>query len=203
MGYVVSIEPEPSAIPFSVAGYRPDILATRGAETIIVEVKSKKARRALEHYKHVLDAVRQHPGWRFMLSTVDDAQSPSTEEPRSIVKSKSVDDLVARLEPLVKGGNHDLAFPFLWNAYIACIAAIVAKEGLAVSEYSDLSIINYAYSLGTLSNEQYEESKRFLQLRNGLVHNVHQAITVADATSMLELLKGKLADLKQSEASQP
>src|SRR5689334_9905526 len=77
-GYVVAIEPEPTVIPFPLGGYRPDILATRGAENIIVEVKSKRTRRALEEYKHVLDAVRQHAGWRFMLSTVDDEEPPST-----------------------------------------------------------------------------------------------------------------------------
>jgi Holliday junction resolvase len=61
-GYTVSVGPSVAEIPFSLGNFRPDILASRGDEHLIIEVKSSAERVDPAVYFEVDELVQQHPG---------------------------------------------------------------------------------------------------------------------------------------------
>jgi Holliday junction resolvase len=66
-GYVVTLGPPPSRIPFPLGDHIPDILATKGSENILIEVKAPGARTDSDSYFRLDQQAQQHPGWQFML----------------------------------------------------------------------------------------------------------------------------------------
>ena len=66
-GYEVSLQPGPDQLPPSLAGYRPDFVARKGDETVVVEIKSRPTSRREPPLESLAKAVRALPGWRLEL----------------------------------------------------------------------------------------------------------------------------------------
>src|SRR4051794_26007489 len=68
-GYEVFMEPGPHLLPRELGGLRPDILARRGEENLLVEVKLAPSRAGAEQVKRMAQAVQSLPGWQVRLVT--------------------------------------------------------------------------------------------------------------------------------------
>jgi hypothetical protein len=71
--------PEPSEIPFDLGGYTPDLIAQQGDLSPLVEIETQAERRSLDRLSFIVDEVRRHQGWRFVLVTSQDI--PALELP--------------------------------------------------------------------------------------------------------------------------
>jgi mRNA-degrading endonuclease RelE of RelBE toxin-antitoxin system len=76
-GFTVTKEPQPNEIPFDLDNYQPDILATKnenetGLIGLIIEVKTNIRPVSVERLQSVAEEVSRHPGWRFLLVTLED-----------------------------------------------------------------------------------------------------------------------------------
>lgn len=191
-GYTVFIDPDTSIMPFDLEGYQPDIFATKNEENLIVEVKSKSAPRTIERYKKIAETVSKQKNWRFMLSTVDDKYQ---SEPCAIKPDFDIEALpkfFQKLERLFEVESYDLALPYLWSIYISGMRMIGHRRGIPIDATTDKSVLNYMYSLGEMSNEDFEKSLHFLELRNQLVHTFNIQITKGQAIEMFDFVKEKL-----------
>lgn len=193
-GYTVFIEPNSSLIPFDLHNYRPDILATNDRENVIVEVKSRASPRTIERYKEIAEIVAKHDGWRFMLSTVDDRHQSESSAIKANVDAEAIPRMLDRLDCLFETENYDLALPYLWTAYISGMRIIGQKHGIPMDMTADRSVINYMYSLGEISNEEFEKSRLYLDLRNRLTHTFDLQVPKEEAMEMREFVKNKLID---------
>jgi hypothetical protein len=106
-GYEVLIEPGPSFLPGKLARFRPDILARRGDENLVVEVKLTPDPAGGGEMRELAEAVRERPGWRFRLATAprDLAAAPWTIEEAA----QRVDEA----EALGREGHAELAVTLL------------------------------------------------------------------------------------------
>ena len=155
-GYTVVIEPSRESVPIDVGGYQPDIIATRGDDHILVEVKTLSNPRNLERYKEIAERVRSYPNWRFMLTTV----TPEYASDQPAITDRTTPDelsaLLKRLDLLIETENYEFALPYLWNALMVSLRAEADRRHVPVDATSDLRVINYMYSLGELSHEDYD-----------------------------------------------
>lgn len=193
-GYSIVREPDPTTIPFDLFGYRPDILAMRGDERLIVEVKSRHDPRNLERYKRVAEAISQHPKWRFMISTIADDFESDDAATKFDTGDFDFARVLKKLRSLFDGENFDLAIPFLWNAYIAGMRIVGQRSGIPIDVSMDRSVLNHMYSLGEISNEEYIRAKEYLSLRNELVHRLNVKVTKEQAIEMLDFVTKKLRE---------
>jgi Holliday junction resolvase len=171
-GYSVIIEPDPSIIPFELNQYCPDILATRGNENLIIEIKTRGSYRSIERYKEIAEIVGNHENWRFMLSTIDESESIQVQ-----ADPKSLNRMLTKLDILLSGENYDLALPSLWSVYISAMRIVGERAGVPVDVTSDHSFLNYMYSLGEISSDEYELAQQFLKLRNKAAHSLEVNIS--------------------------
>lgn len=193
-GYVVTIEPEPSTIPFDLRQYRPDILATRDNENLIIDIKTRGKHRSIERYKEIAEIVGSHENWRFMLSTVDETLPSGYVSVESSANPEVLNRMLNKLEALLSSENHALVLPYLWSVYISAMRMAGARASVPIDATSDHSVLNYMYSLGEISGDEYELAKTFLMLRNKAVHSLDFDISKESMLEMYNHTRQKLQE---------
>ena len=85
-GYDVIVEPSPDELPPALRSFRPDLLARRGSEGVIAEVKTRRppSRKNWTTVERMAEATRAMPGWRFELTLITNP-TPSMTQPNSSV----------------------------------------------------------------------------------------------------------------------
>lgn len=192
-GYSVVVEPKPATLPFELPSYQPDLLASRGDEHLIIEIKSKDFPRTLERYKEISEIVGRHKNWRFMISTIEDRCDEGAVLTTNI-DVDSLSKLIVKLKFIFDAENYELAVPYLWTAYISGMRIIGQYRGVPIDAASDKSVLNYMYSLGEISYEEYSRSLQYLKLRNKIVHGLDFEMSRDQASEMRFFVVEKLVD---------
>src|ERR1035438_4868909 len=117
-GYEVVIEPEPNAIPFDLGGYRPDLIAKKGGITNIVEVKSEAQKLSFDQLRSLVEEVKRHGGWRFVLITGQDVLRPGlpSQDENQFYLSE-VEPQVEEALRLAEAGKKEAGYLILWIAF--------------------------------------------------------------------------------------
>ncbi|WP_217550296.1 hypothetical protein [Pantoea sp. GbtcB22] len=177
-GYVVILHPDKTHIPFDLGKYLPDLLAYRGNEHILIEVKTSKSKVDTKKFIEVSELIESHTDWKFMIVTVDDKllnnEGDEKKYKNNYLDLKKELDLIG--ENLKNKSIVIFLIPHLWVVYISFIRNKIDALGLSHNGLTDLSILNMAYSEGLVSHLEYEKSKCFLELRNHSVHNIGHSI---------------------------
>lgn len=193
-GYSVTIEPDPSEIPFDLHRYRPDILATRGDENLLIDIKTRGHQRSVERYREITKIVGSQQNWRFMLSTIDTIEPVESVLIESQADSQSLKNMLGKLEHLLSGDDYDLAMPYLWSIYISSLRTVGEKADVPIDITSDKSFLNHMYSLGEMSFGEYEWAQQFLESRNRAVHRLDTNVSRESMLKMYDHIRQKLID---------
>ncbi|MEL6355085.1 MAG: hypothetical protein AAFR58_25580 [Cyanobacteria bacterium J06627_28] len=192
-GYSVVVEPDPSKFPFDLRQYRPDILATRGNENLIIEIKTKGFHRSVERYQEIAEIVSQHKNWRFMLSTIDEGPLSDMAAHQSSGTPDALVTMLEKLKHLLASENYDLAVPYLWSVYILAMRLAGERADIPIDLTSDQSVLNYMYSLGEISSDEYEWAKNLLEIRNRSVHTVQIDLSKSEVVEIYNHIEHQLA----------
>ena len=191
-GYEVSIQPGPGAIPFDLGGYRPDLIARKGDVSLIVEIKTQPERVSFEQLRLVVDAVKRHEGWRFVLVTPRDV--PSIGLPDASEDQFTWGDVADRIEDanrLSQMGQQDSAYLALWIQFERMMRFQARRIGLPIDRLAPSVLIRQLYSQGELSMPQFDAALACQGVRNRIVHGF-RAIELSEATARLNNLVGEL-----------
>lgn len=193
-GYAVTVEPASAVIPFDLKQYRPDILASRGDENLIIDIKARGSRRSIERYKEIAEIVGSHKNWRFMLSTVDETEPDGYTAVGQRPDTDSLGRMLGKIDLLLSGENYDLAIPYLWLVYVSALRIVGERAKVPMDETSDGSVLNYLYSMGELSADEYELAKNFLTLRNKAAHRLDVEVSKETVLELYRHTQQKLAE---------
>jgi hypothetical protein len=166
-GYTVSAEPDPSGLPFDLGGYQPDLLAVRGEEALIIEVKGSAQRMPIDRYRDIAEVVSSQPGWRFVLMTSEDVAPPNE------LHLLSWNDIANRCldgERLCKAGQPEAGLLLLWTAMEAALRRQAFETGLPAERLPPSMLLKHLYSTGELSMAQFDQANTYLNVRNQVVH---------------------------------
>lgn len=197
-GYTVVPNPRKDLIPFNLDGYIPDILATRGDENILIEVKTSKARVDTEKLFKISKIVQSHPGWKFLVVTINE---DDISEFKKTIPEFDIDKITQTLV-LVEGNLKNLnlsvfLIPQIWVCYISILSMHLINEGVETSGLSVLSILNSAYSEGILDYQELELSREFLNLRNLVCHNFAGDISTNNVEIFFKMTQSALNRYKK------
>jgi Holliday junction resolvase len=169
-GFKVFINPPERAIPFDLAGYHPDILATRENERLIVEVKRSEKGTSVDQYVEVARLVRDHPGWRFLLVPSD------TVEEEGVIERKGLPDWTTLVEQsrvagrLISNQLYAASFLASWAGVEGTLRRVAQDEAIPVEVFSVRPLIKHLYSFGILSILQLRELEALEPVRNEVAH---------------------------------
>lgn len=193
-GYSVRIEPPPRELPFDLGRYRPDLVASRDGENLVIEVKADVRGLSVERYRDIAQEVAAHEGWRFLLVTDDDVRAGGTFGSSAELPGWDVIRRRAgRARDIKNSGDAEAAYLIAWSALEGLLRRRAAQAAIPVDRLPVVPLAKHLYSQGELSAEELDETLATLATRNRLVHGFESSTTAAD-TDRLDALLRRLLD---------
>ncbi len=168
-GYKVITEPSPEELPQFLKDFHPAVVAYGPQDSLVIEVKVTNTS-VSDRYRELIETVRQHPGWRFLLVTVDpesDDIAPLTDQ---LLDREAINARLKQAEDLFKRGATDAAFLLLWSSVEALLRNLATQESLPLELSPSSALLREMYSMGLLSHNGLDTTLRALSVRNSLIH---------------------------------
>ncbi|WP_035559962.1 hypothetical protein [Hymenobacter sp. IS2118] len=201
-GYKVRVGPPATAVPFDLRGYRPDLLAEKEDEHLLIEVKGAQAPIPIERLQELILTVRQHPGWRFLLVTPDRPEPVQhLRRTTELLPWASARARAQRAQHLLATGDSESAFLLAWAALETLLRRHAEAQALPFDQLADLSLLRQLYSFGHLSIPHYDFALEALTLRDELTHGFQPTQPIEPAANQLLALLNDLLQEWAAEAS--
>jgi REase_AHJR-like len=194
-GYEVVTEPGPSAIPFDLGSYRPDLIARKGDVSIIVEIKAQAERMSFDQLRSIVDEVKRHAGWRFVLVTAQDVLGSGADLPEDEddLSWDEIADKVRDAQRLSVQGEKEAAYLILWIAFERMMRFQARRIALPVDRLSPSILIRQLYSQGELRASQFEAALNCQAVRTRIIHGF-RASDLDDAVVRLDKVVRQLLE---------
>jgi hypothetical protein len=188
-GYKVSIEPLVSDLPFELGGYRPNLIATKDGEGIVMEIKTTLNRLSVDRFQDISERVATHHGWRFLLITLDDTSDKILPSSGNELPSwKELSTHLVTLNMLIQDSLFEPAILFLWSILEAALRKRAIAQNLPISRFPTKQLLNHTFSNGEISISEFDLFTTYLEIRDEISHGI---VTPIDA-EMLQLFNNSL-----------
>ena len=174
-GYEVITEPSPEQLPDFLCQYRPDLLVSKGSESIVVEVKTRSSLAGNPQIRDLARVLDAKPGWKFELVTVREKEKLNAPEDARPFAREDVYSRLETVEGLLETGSPEAAFLLGWGALEATVRLLVEKEQLTLERISPSYLLHQAVTNGVISREDYALLLCAMKYRNALAHGFKTA----------------------------
>jgi hypothetical protein len=172
-GYSVVVHPQGDQLPPFAKDFGADILAMRGGERVLVQVKQDRT--ALEADPNVpvrAGITNSQPGWRFDLVILNEADplrrwTRGSREP----SDEEINDVLAYVERMIEGGDLRAACVFAWAALEAAMRQ-VTRNGELYGRTTPAQLLRTLYGNGILSREDFDQLNQLFRMRTEIVHGL-------------------------------
>jgi uncharacterized protein YutE (UPF0331/DUF86 family) len=147
-GYGVIVRPNGDQIPPFVAGFQPDLIAVRGHEGVIVEIKLTRS--GLAKDSQMIEKASQ------------DALEPSDEQLAEILEAA---------EQMAEKGYTPYAYVVAWGGLEAAMRR-VRDEAELYGRTTPAELMRILYGNGFLNREQFERLREAYKIRTQVVHGL-------------------------------
>jgi hypothetical protein len=164
-GWEVIEQPAPSAIPFDLGSYRPDLLAHKGNQHQIIEIRRNGGFVIPEHIAEISAKVREHEGWKWSLI--------SGSEIDHLGNLLSWEEIANGLDSIVPSSAPAMNAVFLlgtWGYVEAMLRRRLVGQNGAMVRLPLTTVIDTLAATGDLSPERAEKLLRYMSIRNETAH---------------------------------
>ncbi len=191
-GYDVLIAPRGDQLPDFLQAFRPDLIAHKGDEHIVVEVKLRGRVSDFPQVNELAKVVRNEADWKFELFLlgpensffVDGASPLTVEEIRSKRKEVAL---------FVESGHLEAAFLLGWSLVEAILRSLAVKEGIEGETATPDYLLKQMTFEGIIARETYHALKHAQQTRNAIAHGFKSSqLTVETVQELIDLIDGEL-----------
>jgi hypothetical protein len=198
-GYEVLIEPSPEQLPQFLGAFRPDLVARKPNESVVVEVKVGTQTAASERFRELAETIQRQPGWRFSLVVIDPRSDEVAPPTQQLLDRQAIVDRLGRAQELLKTGATDAAFLLMWVSVEALLRHIAVREGLPLERVPSSSLLKELFSLGILSRSELDVAQRAFAVRNTLVHGFATARLDETSRELAQFAQKLLLELDRSQ----
>lgn len=196
-GYEVVFHPNSEDMPSFLKNYRPDMIARRGDEAVVVEVKSRSSLGS-EYLSSLVKTIEQHQGWR--LDLVLDNSEDIFPYPSKSEGSLQQQEIESRL-PIAKqivSQNLDSAVLYTWALAEATLRLLAEKDELSLKRSDPLYLVTYLTHQGVISQSECRLLKNALSLRNTIAHGFKTSqLTANSVDELIEVTEKLLIELSE------
>jgi uncharacterized protein YutE (UPF0331/DUF86 family) len=162
-GYDVSMNPRLEEL----GNFRPDAIARKNGETVIIEVKRTKSRPSKADLKALQAVIDVHPGWRMDLVW---AMAEPTR-PQSFPDRSELKEQLSSVQRLFESGQRGAAYLLLWSALEAALHQKLKKLGVDRRHPQNAdSIVRDLISFGFVGQSDHELLSQLVRVRNTVAH---------------------------------
>ncbi len=187
-------EPSPKELPFDLGGYRPDLLATKGDTGLIIEVKTSASRISVDRFLSLAWEISTHPGWRFLLVTLEDVDSswtPTTSH--ELPAWPQLETKLRQARALIAEGAIEPALLYLWSIFEAALRKRAIEQNIPVERLPAAMLLNHMYSQGEVSVNDIDLLREFMLKRNRIAHGGNESIDLTWVTQIVESVNRLMA----------
>src|SRR3954471_3018483 len=193
-GYEVFVAPGPHLLPRELVGLRPDILARRGGENLLVEVKLVPTPGGAEQAKRMAQAVQSLPGWEVRLVT---APGPEPSSPWSLADAEARIGQAARF---AEQDYHEAALVLLVAAAEALGRRRASVEQVRAQPWSPATLFRELIFHGLIDREDAECLERAIVARNRITHGIaDENVDPAEVAALVEVVGRLAAEAREAE----
>jgi REase_AHJR-like len=167
-GFKVEIEPSRKSLPEFFGAYIPDLIAHRGNEHIVIEVKSRATLSSSKQLAAVAEKLKEHTGWRLELVVTN--PTISKEEDRPSLDSNSAKRRLAEAKELLSDGRLDAAILLGWSAAEATLRLKARIEGVPLKDAQPRYLVKLLFSTGLLNKRDFQALDRIFVARSHIAH---------------------------------
>ncbi len=165
-GYTFQANPSHEALPSFLSNYRPDAIAVKGDEKVIIEVKSRKTRASEFLLSELQKRISQEKDWR--LDVVYASMSPEDSLNISIPQLERINQQLKEIEELTTKGHVRAAFILSWSLLEAALNRLNADE--INHARNPGQVVQALATRGFLDRGAEQILRQLAQLRNRIVH---------------------------------
>jgi hypothetical protein len=188
-GYEFFVEPSGDLLPPFLHGYRPDAIALKAGEGVVIEVKfgnHPQRDRRLESLAVLLEG---QTGWRLKIY----GEQPRPEDDLSISAptSAEIDEWIAESERLTDTGHTRAAFLLAWSILEAIARARTSGDGQPLLRpVSPEGVVQSLEMNGDIDSQTGQSLRQLLHLRNRIAHgDLAVALDQGSVDSLIHALR--------------
>lgn len=169
-------------------GFAADIVARRGNETRVIEVKTRSSLRLLPQVHELARILRGMPDWSFDLVVVGEPDILEPPKGMQMVVKEAIDLRIKKAEAVLSSGYAEAAFILAWSACEAALRdALDPREDDRQRITPTHHLLERAGFEGTIDRADYLHLVDSMKIRNALVHGF--GIEEIEDRQVIDLLK--------------
>jgi Holliday junction resolvase len=194
-GFEVQKEPSADQLPFDLGGYKPDLLARKENTGLIIEVKTNASHYSVDRFQLIAQEISKHPGWRFLLVTLEDVDSGKIPITTSELPTwQQLETKLTQAQALIEEGAFDPGLLYLWSIFEAALRKQAIAQNIPVERLPAKMLLNHMYSHGEVSIEQFDLFREFRDKRNRITHGANELIDPDMVRKLLISIRNLLAE---------
>lgn len=176
-GYEVVFKPERDDLPEflqNIGGYRPNAIARRGTEGIVIEVVSRGSLGISPYLRDLALSVGKVPGWQLRLIELDPDVSRYLSSAERSLTREEIQSCLAQIENLCRGKittNLGIELVYLYSLAEAMLRILAEME--AIENWQSLNfsaLITLLSHAGILATSQAQLLNELAAIRNAIAH---------------------------------
>jgi hypothetical protein len=191
-GFRVLVEPkkhELPELPFDLGNYLPDIIAIKDELGLIIDIKTSLSRVSVDNLQAIAEKISNHPGWRFLLVTLEDIEAESLPGVTEQLPSwQELIDYLSQTQRLIENNEIEPAYLFLWSVFEGALRKRAIELSIPIERSPLIRLLKQMYSLGELSISQYDTIQACLEERNRLAHGYIHKLNLQDLVAFVMLV---------------
>ena len=191
-GYDVLIEPQGDQLPDFLQAFRPDLIAHKGDENIVVEVRTRGQVSDFPQVNELAKVVRNEVGWKFELFLLGPENSffVNGASPLTVEEIHSKRKEVALF---FQNGHLEAAFLMGWSLVEAILRVLAVKEGIEGETATPDYLLKQMTFEGIIARETYHDLKHAQKTRDAIAHGFKSSqLTVETVQELIDLIDGVL-----------
>lgn len=173
-GFRVFSEPKTDELPFDLGNYQPDMIAIKDGSGLVIEVKTSISRVSVDRLQALAEEVSKHPGWRFLLVTVEDIEANSLHGTSEQLPSwQELTDRFHEAHRLIEDDEiqaFKAAFLLLWSTFEGALRKRAVDVSIPIERFPVIGLLKHMYSLGELSISQFDFAQFCFEAWNSFAH---------------------------------
>ena len=187
-GFDVRVHPSADDLPLDLGGYRPNLIATRGSERLLIAVRGSVMQSSIDRLIEAADRVRTTP-WKLLLVTGDDV--PGELMPGADLALPEWPEIHHQITKLDGERDGPATLLFAWVVMEAVLRRHALDVSLPIHRLPTSGLIKQLYTQGELPAEPFETLMGLLDQRGRVAHG----FSFEAAPGEIEELRATIAEL--------
>jgi uncharacterized protein YutE (UPF0331/DUF86 family) len=193
-GYKVIVDPHTEDLPPFLHGFKPDIVAQKDDDRVIIEVKTQPKLHGSNEIVSLAERVATEEAWRFELVVTNPATSETSLAPPEI--ARLIAKLLSEAGVLFKTGLREAAIVYSFSTVEALVRDIARKHGTSGDEDSFSKLLRKLVYEGLIDYEFFHDLQKFEEERNRIVHQIDPTLGISEReiVKIIEKVKAALSE---------